>query len=161
MEPFYGIWYRVSTPPGQLTGPSCGITYEDVTQCLWNRGGARTFVFFFSSPILSEITTGINYSARPGRGGNNISKSLMEMQNQTLPCAKWDDGRLESLPAAGSFSAAVPNPVPPPRPPAPVPLPLSRSPKSSRFGVCSRRGAARPGSALGGTRRHPTGPDTR
>lgn len=59
-------------------------------QPLWGQDG-----FFPSSRILSEITKGINYSVRPGRGGNNISKSLMEMQNPTPLHVKWDDGRLE------------------------------------------------------------------
>ena len=75
---------------------------------------------FFSSRILSEITKGINYSGRPGRGGNNTSKSLMEMHTQTPPHVKWDDSCFEKR-ASGS---TVPPPRPSPVPPQPGEQPL-------------------------------------
>lgn len=70
-EDFYDIWYHVAIPLGQLTDLDPRITHS----LFGNHAGPRTF--FFSSCILSVITKGINYSARPGREGNNISKSLM------------------------------------------------------------------------------------
>lgn len=69
----------------------------------------------------------------------------------------------ESLPAAGFFLAADPDPVPPPRPPAPSPLPPSRSLKSSHFLTWGLQQKTRPaaatwpGSVLGGTQCNPTG----
>lgn len=124
MEAFYGTRYPVSAPAAQLTGAPCGITYGDVTQCLWNRAGAR--MGFFSSRMVSEITKGINYSVRPGRGGNNISKSLMEMQNRALPPhTNWDDGwlkkRASHCPQPPPFWQ--PYRTPSSRAPAPTPVP--------------------------------------
>lgn len=70
-EDFYDIWYHVAIPLGQLTDLDPRITHSS----FGNHAGLRTFFFF--SCVLSVITKGINYSARPGREGNNISKSLM------------------------------------------------------------------------------------
>lgn len=136
MEAFYGTRYPVSAPAAQLTGAPCGITYGDVTQCLWNRAGAR--MGFFSSRILSEITKGINYSARPGRGGNNISKSLMEMQNRALPPhTNWDDGWLKKC------ASHCPQP-PPFRQPYPTPAhhPGHQHPPLSLQGAVCTAGAS-------------------
>lgn len=164
-EAFYGSRYHVSAPPAQLTGASCGITYGDVTQCLWNRAGVR--MGFFSSRILSEITKGINYSVRPGRGGNNISKSLMEMQNQTLPHTNWDDGWLKKC-ASHCLQPPPfwqPYPIIPRTSTHPCPSkgqPAKRSlPKLGFAAGDVPPGCHLAGSTLRGTQRNPTGPDTR
>lgn len=167
-EAFYGTRYPVSAPAAQLTGAPCGITYGDVTQCLWNRAGAR--MGFFSSCILSEITKGINYSVRPGRGGNNISKSLMEMQKRTLPHTNWDDGWLKKC--------ASHRLQPPPFGqlcPTPAHHPVHLRPSLSLQGAAANQSFPKlgfaagvvphsrhlAGSTLRGTHRNPTSPDTR
>lgn len=168
MEAFYGTRYPVPAPPAQLTGAPCGITYRDVMQCLRNRAGARNNKGHKRAYFLSEITKGINSSVRPGRGGNNISKSLMEMQNWALPRTNRDDGWLKKC----ASHCLQP---PPFWQPCPVPsLCTSTHPCPSKGQPAQRwfpksgfaagevpHGCHLAGSTCSGTRGNPAGPDTR